>query len=238
MATLVLAAAGSALGASLGGGVLGVSSVVIGKAVGATLGALIDQNVLGSGSPAVEVGRRDRFRVTGSTEGAPIPRVFGQMRQGGQIIWSSRFIEDVQTSGGGKGTAQAPRRREYSYSVSLAIAVADGEITRIGRIWADGQVVDRSQLNLRVYNGSETQLPDALIAASLPAGEAPAYRGVAYVVIEDLDLTPFGNRIPQFSFEVMRRILDTPEDGIDAIRGVARVPGTGEYSLANTPVRF
>ncbi|MEM7613422.1 MAG: glycoside hydrolase/phage tail family protein, partial [Pseudomonadota bacterium] len=60
----------------------------------------------------------------------------------------------------------------------------------------------------------------------------------AYVVIEDLDLTPFGNRIPQFSFEVMRRILDTPEDGIDAIRGVALVPGTGEYSLANTPVRF
>ncbi|MEM9642526.1 MAG: glycoside hydrolase/phage tail family protein [Pseudomonadota bacterium] len=237
MATLVLAAAGSALGASLGGGVLGVSSVVIGKAVGATLGAVIDQSLLGSGSKAIEVGRREQFRITGSTEGAPIARVFGQMRLGGQIIWSSRFLEDVQTSGGGKGTS-APKRRDYSYSVSLAIAVAEGEVTRIGRIWADGQVVDRSSLNLRLYKGTDTQLPDALIAASLPDGVAPAYRGIAYVVIEDLDLTSYGNRIPQFSFEVMRRINDDAEDAIDAIRGVALVPGTGEYALAHTPVSF
>ena len=32
----------------------------------------------------------------------------------------------------------------------------------------------------------------------------PAYRGIAYVVIEDLDLTPYGNRVPQFNFEVFR----------------------------------
>ena len=33
---------------------------------------------------------------------------------------------------------------------------------------------------------------------------APAYRGIAYVVIEDLALAAFGNRVPQFSFEVVR----------------------------------
>ncbi len=238
MATLVLAAAGGAVGLSVGGGILGVSSVVIGQAVGATVGALLDQKLLGSGSSAVEVGRRDRFRVTGATEGAPIPRVFGQMRMGGQILWSSRFLEDVTTTrAGGKGTS-GPKQKEYSYSVSVAIAVGEGVITRIGRIWADGQVVDRSQLNMRLYKGDETQLPDALIAASLPEGEAPAYRGIAYVVIEDLDLGAYGNRIPQFSFEVMRRGLDGPADPVDGIKAVALVPGTGEYSLATQPVSF
>ncbi len=48
-------------------------------------------------------------------------------------------------------------------------------------------------------------MPDPLIAAVEGNGNAPAYRGTAYVVLENLDLTPFGNRIPQFSFEVFRR---------------------------------
>ena len=33
---------------------------------------------------------------------------------------------------------------------------------------------------------------------------APAYRGVAYVVFEDLALGDYGNRVPQFTFEVIR----------------------------------
>ncbi|MBD3625621.1 MAG: hypothetical protein HUJ24_09635, partial [Rhodobacteraceae bacterium] len=70
MATVVLAAAGGAIGASVGGAVLGVSSAVIGKAVGATVGAWLDQRLFGEGSAAVEVGRRDQLRLTGSREGA------------------------------------------------------------------------------------------------------------------------------------------------------------------------
>ena len=48
------------------------------------------------------------------------------------------------------------------------------------------------------------QLPDPKIEAVEGAGEVPAYRGTAYVVLEDLALGQFGNRVPQFSFEVMR----------------------------------
>src|SRR5690606_3609878 len=70
---------------------------------------------------------------------------------------------------------------------------------------------------------------------------APAYRGTAYVVIEDLDLGPFGNRIPQFNFEVFRRPEPgpgvPPAPGPD-VRAVALVPGTGEYALATERVRF
>ncbi|NNU81916.1 host specificity protein [Halovulum dunhuangense] len=237
MATVILAAAGGAFGASLGGGVLGLSSAVIGKAAGAMLGAVIDGQVFGVGARTMEVGRRDRLRVMGAREGAPVPRLLGQMRLSGQVIWSSRFVEHVATSGGGKG-ASAPERRDYSYSVSLAIALCEGEVARIGRIWADGQVIDGSLLDLRLYPGSETQLPDPLIAAAFADGQAPAYRGTAYVVIENLGLGPFGNRIPQFGFEVMRAAGDAPQEPVRNVSAVALVPGTGEYALATEPVSF
>ena len=73
-------------------------------------------------------------------------------------------------------------------------------------------------------------------------GGAPAYRGTAYVVFENLDLTPFGNRIPQFNFEVFRRpaagLAGVPRSPALDVRGVALVPGTGEYALATEPVHF
>ncbi|WP_102109366.1 baseplate multidomain protein megatron [Oceaniglobus roseus] len=242
MATLVLSAVGAAAGASLGGGVLGLSSVVIGRAVGATLGRVIDQSILGSGSQAVETGRVERFRLTGASEGAPVAQVFGRTRVGGQVIWATRFKETATTSGGGKGAPSAPRTTRYAYSVSLAIALCEGEISRVGRIWIDGSEAEREGLNLRVYPGSDDQLPDPKIEAVEGAGMAPAYRGISYVVIEDLDLAPYGNRVPQFSFEVMRPEPASgdrlPEDLTHALQAVAIIPGTGEYALATTPVYF
>lgn len=239
MATLVLAAAGSALGGAVGGSVAGLGALAIGKAAGAMVGSAIDQRILGGGSAPVEAGRVDQFRVMGSSEGTALPRVFGRNRIAGQVIWSSRFLEHVSTeSVGGKGGGASVR--EYSYSISLGIALSEGVLSRIGRIWADGQPVDQSDMTLRLHPGTDDQQPDPLIEAVEGVGRAPAYRGTAYVVIEDLDLTPYGNRIPQFNFEVFRLPPEALE-GVSRspafdIRGVALVPGTGEYSLATEPV--
>lgn len=49
MATILLSAAGAAIGSGFGGTVLGLSGAVIGRAVGATLGRAIDQKILGVG---------------------------------------------------------------------------------------------------------------------------------------------------------------------------------------------
>jgi len=238
MATIVLAAAGAAVGSGFGGAVLGLSGGVIGRAVGATLGRVIDQRLMGTGSRAVETGRIERFRLTGAGEGAPIPRVWGRMRLGGQVIWASRFAEDATRSGGGKGSARTATVN-YSYSVSLAVALCEGEISGIGRIWADGAEIGPDELAVRVYTGGSDQLPDPRIEVVEGAGNVPAYRGLAYVVIEDLQLGRFGNRVPQFSFEVIRPAAapDLPEVMRDA-RAVALMPGTGEYALATTPVHF
>jgi hypothetical protein len=243
MATLVLSAAGMALGGSIGGTVAGLSMAAIGRTAGAAIGQSIDQKLLGSGSQAVQTGRIDRFRLTGANQGAAMGQVFGRMRIGGHVIWATRFLEHVAQSGGsGKGSSSAPSVTRYSYSVSLAIALCEGEITHVGRIWADGVEVPRDTLNMRVYPGSANQLPDPKIVAVQGAKAAPAFRGTAYVVFEDLDLSPYGNRVPQFNFEVTRpsedRSAAMAQDISHAVTAVAMMPGSGEFSLATTPVYF
>ncbi|WP_204114639.1 baseplate multidomain protein megatron [Shimia biformata] len=239
MATIVLSAVGAAIGGSIGGTVAGLSSVAIGRLAGATLGRVIDQSVMGTGSRAVETGKVDRFRITGAAEGNPVARAYGRVRLGGQVIWASQFLETSSTSGGGKGASRQPRTTTYSYSVSLAIALCEGEIAHVGRIWADGVEVAPSSFDMRVYTGSADQLPDPKIEAVEGAGMAPAYRGTAYVVFESLDLGRFGNRIPQFSFEVIRP-APAGQEGADsdparAVKAVALIPGSGEYALATSP---
>ncbi|MDJ0627292.1 MAG: glycoside hydrolase/phage tail family protein [Rhodobacter sp.] len=242
MATIVLSAVGMAAGAAWGGGVLGLSSAVIGRAVGATLGRVIDQKIMGSGSEVVETGKVDRFRLTGASEGAPVSQIYGRVRLSGQVIWATRFVEHVTTSGSGKGAPPKPKTREYSYSVSAAVALCRGEISGVVRVWADGQEIATDGVQLRIYSGAADQMPDPKIEAVEGAGQAPAYRGVAYMVLEDLDLGPFGNRMPQFSFEVMRPApADLPDLAADpalAVRAVAMIPGSGEYALATSPVHF
>ena len=112
MATLLLSAAGTALGGALGGSVAGLGTMAIGKAAGALIGSAIDQRILGAGSAPVETGKVERFRVMGSSEGAALPRVFGRCRVAGQVIWSSRFLETVQSEevgGKGGGGTSGPR---------------------------------------------------------------------------------------------------------------------------------
>ena len=242
MATILLSAAGAAIGGGFGGTVLGLSGAVIGRAVGATLGRAIDQRLLGAGSGSVETGRVDRFRLTSASEGSAVQSIWGRMRVSGQVIWASRFLETRQRQRGGKG-APRPTTTSYSYSVNLALALCEGNILRVGRVWADGIELDLSTVTMRVYTGGDDQLPDPKIAAFEGAELAPAYRGIAYVVFEDLQLAPFGNRVPQFSFEVVRpaqgqMVEKMPPDLVTGVRAVATIPGTGEYALATTPVQI
>mgnify|MGYP000275796604 FL=1 len=242
MATLLLSAAGAAIGSGFGGTVLGLSGAVIGRAVGATLGRAIDQKILGGGSDVVEIGKIERFRLTGASEGTPVTRAWGRVRLAGQVIWATRFKETVTESGGGGKGGGSPKTTEFSYSVSLAIALCEGEIRRVGRVWADGNEIATNTVNMRIYKGTETQLPDPKISAVEGAGKAPAYRGIAYIVFEDLELAAYGNRVPQFTFEVVRAADPAArpiiEDLAATVPGVCMIPGTGEYSLATTPVHY
>lgn len=242
MATILLSAAGAAIGGSVGGTVMGLSMAAVGRFAGGVIGRSIDQRLLGQGSDVVESGRTSRLRLTGSGEGDAIAQIYGRMRVAGQVIWATEFREDVNVSGGGggKGAPKRPTVRQFSYSVSIALAICEGEISHIGRVWADGNEIARDGLMMRVYTGTRDQLPDPKIEAVEGVGMVPAYRGTAYVVIEDLELGPYGNRVPQFTFEVMRPSQAEEEsaelDPVRSVRGVALLPGSGEYALATTPV--
>jgi hypothetical protein len=244
MATLALTVAGAAVGnALLPAGVTLLGATLTGAAIGAQAGALagsfVDRALLGASgqSRALAGPRLSELRVTGSSEGAPIPRLYGRARLGGQLIWATDFEEEVVTatqSGGGKGGALGPQSKsvEYRYSASFGVALCEGEIAGIGRVWADGVELDLSTLTHRLYTGSETQAPDSLIEAREGPGNAPAYRGTAYIVFERLALAPFGNRIPQLSFEVARSV----DPFASRIRAVSLIPGAGEFVYSPAPV--
>jgi hypothetical protein len=242
VATLVLGAAGAAIGGSIGGAILGVSAATIGGFVGSTIGSVVDSWIVSSLAPTqrIEGPRLDSLRITSSTEGAVIPRVYGRMRMGGNVIWATDFREETKTTtqGGGKGGGGGGKVKttEYLYYASFAVALCEGPITGIGRIWADGKLLDTAGISWRWYPGNETQTADPFIAAKMGAANTPAYRGTAYVAFEELPLGDYGNRLPQLSFEVFRPLAD-PDTAEGLTQAVTMIPASGEFTYATTGIR-
>ncbi|MEZ5923918.1 MAG: glycoside hydrolase/phage tail family protein [Hyphomicrobiaceae bacterium] len=249
MATLALSAAGAAAGGALLPGVslfgTTVSGAAIGQAVGAIAGSYIDQALFGSSGQTriVEGPRLSELGVMASTEGASIPRLYGRARLAGQMIWATDFVEEAYDASeppppskglAGLGGSSQPTttRIEYRYFANIALAICEGPITGIGRVWADGQPINLGAYTHRIYLGDDSQVPDSLIEAIQGPGKAPAYRGTAYIVFERLPLEPFGNRLPQLSFEVFRAV-DSFEK---LVKAVTIIPGSSEFAYEPSKV--
>ena len=241
MATLVLGAVGTAIGGAFGGAILGFSGAAIGGFIGSTVGSVVDSWIVSSLAPTqrIEGARLDTLRITSATEGAVIPRLYGRMRLGGNIIWATDFREETKTTtqGGGKGGGGGKvKTTEYLYYASFAVALCEGPITGIGRIWADGKPMDMTGVTWRWYPGDEAQTADPFIAAKMGAANTPAYRGTAYVVFEELPLSSYGNRLPQLSFEVFRPLADS-DTAEGLTRAVTLIPASGEFTYATQAIR-
>lgn len=177
--------------------------------------------------------RLESFHLQTSRDGAAIPRVFGRVRLAGQVIWASQVREQVNDeSVGGKGGG--PTQRTYSYSISFAVGLCEGEILGVDRVWANGEILQRAGLTVRVHTGSDTQGPDPVIAATEP-GTVPAFRGTAYIVFEDFPLDDYGARLPIINAEIVRGVKRGGRME-DLIRSVNLLPGTGEFALSPTIV--
>ena len=194
MATILLNAVGFAVGGP------------IGAALGGLAGRAIDQQIFGSPKGA-EAPRLKELDVQTSSYGSEIPAIFGAMRVAGTVIWATDLIERKSTEGGGKGR---PGQTRYDYSVSFAVALSSRPALRVGRIWADGNLMRgaagdfKVPVSFRFYPGLGDQKPDPLIAQAEGA-QAPAFRGMAYALFEDLQLADYGNRIPSLTFELFER---------------------------------
>jgi hypothetical protein len=220
MATLVLTAVGSAIGGPIGG------------ALGAALGQRVDAAIFAP--KAREGARLKELQVQTSSYGSQIPAIFGVMRVAGTVIWATDLIERRTKSGGSKGR---PSTVNYSYSVNMAVALSSKPITRIGRIWADGNLLRGSagdlkvDTQLRVYTGQPDQSVDPLLASAEQADQCPAHRGLAYVVFEDFQLADYGNRIPSLTFEVFERDAPVSLNAIFAQASGGAVNGQASQSL-------
>ncbi|WP_331386192.1 hypothetical protein [Sphingomonas sp. Ant H11] len=228
MATLILSTVGGIVGGP------------IGSAIGAVIGNVFDREVLLK-PKAREGPRLTELQLQTSSYGTPLQRVFGTMRVGGCVIWSTDLIESRTSSGGGKGQ---PSTTNYSYSASFAVALSGRAIQGVGRIWADGKLLRgvggdfKSATGFRLHLGDEGQAVDPLIASAEGAGLTPAHRGLAYAVFEHFELADYGNRIPSLTFEVIgdavpvavgRIAQELTDDMIDGAAATQAVTGFAAY---------
>lgn len=225
MATLVFSSLGASLGSSALGGVIGTSlGAIAGRAAGALFGRKLDNKLFGSKSRAPKEKQLDGMRVTTARTGEPIPEIYGRFRIAGQVIWA-----------GNMRSYRADGRLQYS--LSIALALTQGVVHRIGRVWADGKLVQLNPDSYRFYRGSEDQEQDPHIAVIEGKENTPRYAGLCYILFENLKLEDFGNRIPNFEFEIFRHANTQAQFEMrDIVSAVCLIPGTGEYALSTSQI--
>jgi hypothetical protein len=226
MASLILGGIGSGIGASIGGSFLGMSASSIGWMLGSTLGNLLfaeKQHIYG---PRL---KGDRF--SGSALGQVRPIVYGTCKVEGKIIWQTPYHEHEHTEdSGGKGGGT--EYTTYTYTRSFAVALCEGPIEGVRKIWLNGKLeFDFSESanvaagiesgtkiqDIRIYYGSSTQNPDPTIESFEGSGNVPGYRGTAYIVFTEYDVTDSQGACPIVEVEVVANASESSSTalGID-----------------------
>lgn len=197
MAQLIVSAVGAGVGFMVGG----PAGAKWGWMAGSLLGAYAFAETQTHEGP-----RLNDLRIMGTDYGEPLPWVQGSPRIAGQIIWASERREHAHTESHGKGGGS--ESTSYTYTCDLMIMLSENPIAGVARVWSNNEVVfakgnvkDGFWREMRVYTGTADQLPDPLYEAAVGVGNAPAYRGHGYLVIENLDLGGSGN-IPNLTFEL------------------------------------
>lgn len=207
-----------------------------------------------SSLPTQERGKLSDLRVTGSSYGAAIPQIWGRGRFGGNLIWVGNRKDGAavptgtagathlreersETRSGGKGGKPKQTTVNYAYYSSFAVAICKGQVQNIRKVWGDDILIydanatPQTKYDLRIYSGDESQLPDTVMESFEGMGNVPAYRGLCYVVFDELDLTPWGGRIPSLSFEV----ATAPKTVADVLTGIAGQVGLAPSDYDFTP---
>lgn len=199
-------------GLTVVGQVVGSYFGPIGSMVGGMIGSAIGSALW---PEQIEGPKLPEFQAMTSTYGAAIPLIWGGMRVGGNVFWCSpiREVEVVEEQGKGGGAELRYKKRLADIAIGLCL----GEIVGIRKIWMNQKLVydlgDAADIGtifasfsqggegMRFYPGSATQMPDPTIEAVKGVGATPAYRGLAYIVMTDVEL---GGSFPNITAEVIR----------------------------------
>lgn len=216
MARQVLPIVGAVVGAYFGG----PQGAQIGYAIGSLVGNAVDPLVV----KGPQIGDS---RVQTSAE-VFRPIYFGTACGAGNIIMAGPDIKRVFEESQGKGGG--PITTEERIFKTFAIGIGDGwtgPIVGISRIWENEKLVYDTRpgstmaaesakyaTQFTLYTGTEDQMPDEALEA-IPAqfgggaGNVSAFRGLAYIVFANKDITPWMS-IPQYRFEVVTEGSSTP----------------------------
>lgn len=174
---------------------------VYGAQIGMGIGGMIDPppgpNLIGP--------RLSDLSVQTSTYGENIPRIYGTFATHGNVIWleKNKLKEVVKEEDqGGKGGGGGSTLTTYSYFATFAVGLCKGPISGVRRIWIGSKLVydvdqpaKTQKVKFKVYNGTDTQLPDPRMQADRGVADTPAYRGLAYIVFYDYPLKDHGNSL-------------------------------------------
>lgn len=204
---------GGVVGAIAGSFIPGVGTQ-LGYAIGSAIGGYIDPT-------KVQGPRLTDATAQTSNVGVPLPFGYGIFPTAGNVIWADDLKEQVKRQRQGKGGGT--KTTTYTYTRSYAIGICEGPIYGYVQIKRNGKLVYTSDPNAPVndkeysakwlqkvtlYYGDEEQMPDSTIEAVVGAGNVAAFRGLAYIVVENDDLTDLAGAIPQYEFVVQATLPD------------------------------
>lgn len=178
----------------------------VGAMIGGVVGGLFEE-MMADESVITEGPRLKDLHIQTSSYARPIPKIYGTVRLAGNVIWASPAINPPQIAQIIQGDLIG------SEQGSFAVAICAGPISKILRIWANGELiydnraantgaVKMDNLSITTYLGTETQTADSVMEAWQGAGNVPAHRGLAYVVFNQFPIEAFYNRVPNFEFEI------------------------------------
>lgn len=197
MARQVLPIVGAVVGAFFG-------APQLGYAIGAIVGNIVDPLVI-NGPKIGDNG------VQTSAEGAWRPVVYGTAPVVGNVICrGNRQVKKKKQRQSKGGPVTVTQHVYWTFAIRLCEPVQS-----LLRIWEDeklvydvrpGSLIPEESVEyaerFRFYDGSETQMPDPDLEVFLGMGNVPAYRGTAYIVFPNYDLTDRRESIPNYRFEV------------------------------------
>lgn len=227
------------------GGVVGAAvGFFVGGPAGAQWGWAIG-SAIGNSFTTIKQPRIGDLAEIRAGEGGPRARVYGTFRPiGGQVVWSGAPREIRTRQRQGKG---GPKVESSTILRSYAIGICEGPITSVSRIWRNNELVYDVRPTSEIFAesvrwmqgrtillGDWDQLPHPTIEAEAGAGNAPAMRGTALLVVTDEDLTDLRGAIPAYQFEVGASVCPQVPGGVQAGTFSGAFNGAGRATIRAT----
>jgi len=162
-------------------------------------------------STLIKGNRITDFTQTTATVGVVIPFGYGRFPTDGNVIFAPLPPKENRTvKRQGKGGV---KQESFTYTLSYAVAFCQGPIYGYWWIKRNGKVVWTNDPNAPIedqqyaakwaqkatfYYGTSSQLPDSTIESYKGSGNVSAFHYLAYIVVEDDDVTDGGGAVPSY----------------------------------------